>query len=321
MKLKFKLDKQYLLLKMIANRNNSDELNEWKNNVVSSLFSQKIVEEIEKNQDNIEEFFVSESFEQFISQDDYTLKVKKILKDHLFLQYYVESLEYLNSIKDYWKSIESEINRWLDDTLRISQTKKSISVYISHPKLNTGRCVNQKYIFWGHWRGIKDLDYNITYLCHEYLHTLLPNSKYTPPAIKMYSNKDEDVSNQEHWDYLNSIIDNYYQIYDFEFNIIHSVIELISDNELYTILSQKPKYKKGHSLLAKYKRIILPYWFEYLNLSTLDIEKRVKVSASKNKVILKEDYKKDINKFLSFLINNPQIKNKFNVPAIIIKKQ
>lgn len=105
-------------------------------------------------------------------------------------------------------------------------------------------------------------------------------------AMGLYYNKDDKVSAQDHWNTLNSIIADYYKIFDFEFDVIHTVIELISDNELYTILSGTSKYNEGHDSsvysLATYKSLILPYWFEYLNLSPLE-KKRKKTKFYKYK--------------------------------------
>lgn len=201
--------------------------------------------------------------------------------------------------------------------------KFSIYIYISHPELNVGKCVNQKYVFWGHWKGIDDINYNITYLCHETLHILLPNKDYMPMAMGLYYNKDDKVSAQDHWNTLNSIIADYYKIFDFEFDVIHTVIELISDNELYTILSETSKYNEGHDSsvysLATYKSLILPYWFEYLNLSPLEKKERKPNFISINHLSLKAVDKLNINNFIRFLINNQYIRSKLEIQNLVYK--
>ena len=45
---KFIVDKNYLLLKMISNRNNSKELEQWKSNEVVNLLNVEILREIEQ---------------------------------------------------------------------------------------------------------------------------------------------------------------------------------------------------------------------------------------------------------------------------------
>ena len=58
----FLLDKNYLLLKMISNRNSIEELKEWKNNIIINLFDTKIIEEIESKKETIEEYFIRGEF-------------------------------------------------------------------------------------------------------------------------------------------------------------------------------------------------------------------------------------------------------------------
>lgn len=41
-------------------------------------------------------------------------------------------------------------------------------------------------------------------------------------------------------------------------NIIHALIELATDNELYTILSNESKYNEGHPNLKSYKEVLYP---------------------------------------------------------------
>lgn len=317
----FIIDKNYLLLKMISNRNNIEELEQWKSSIVINILDIKIVKEIEKRKETIEEFFISNEFQRFVTNNNLDLKINRIMEDDLFNKYYSENLTYLNLIQNNWLKIKNRINNWLKETIKLNVSKKSISVYVSHPKLNTGKCVDQKYIFWGHFKGLADINYNITYLIHENLHSLLPNNNCMPPAMKLYYDKDERISNQEHWEVLNASIKDYYKIFDFEFDVIHTVIELISDNELYTILSGNSKYKEGHNnpsySLVKYKELILPYWFEYLGMSSIEIKARVPNSIIKNNGLLNENDKFSIENFISFLINNSNIRNKMEVPDLI----
>ena len=324
MDFKFIIDKNYLLLKMISNRNNIQELNQWKNNVVANILDKNIIEIIEDKKECIEEYFMSGEFKQFLLENNLDSKIKQIVENDLFNKYYNEAIDYLNSIQDKWLSKKDEINNWLKETIKINPSKESITVYITHPRLNAGKCVDQKCIFWGHYKGIDDVGYNITYLCHENLHALLPNDNCMPPAMKLYHDKSKVISNQEHWKLLNSSIENYYMIYEFEFDIIHTVIELISDNELYTILSGDSKYKEGHNnpdySLVKYKELILPYWFEYLGLSKEEIKLRIPNFIDKKGLELKNEDKLNIESFINFLINNTYIRSKFEVPDLVFKK-
>ena len=69
------------------------------------------------------------------------------MKDSVFCRYYKESIEYLNLIQKKWLKVKDRINKWLKETIKMKLSEKIIDVYISHPKLNTGKCVDQKYIF------------------------------------------------------------------------------------------------------------------------------------------------------------------------------
>lgn len=324
MDFKFIIDKEYLLLKMISNRNNMDELKQWKNNVIANILDQKVIREIEIRTETIEEYFISGEFKKFLVSNHLISKMNKIMEDNCFLNYYHDISKYLHLIQNAWLKYKPKINQWLKETIKLDFTKNEISVYISHPKLNTGKCVNQKYIFLGHWKGINDINYNIAYLCHENLHALLPNENYMPPAMKLYHDKKTEISNQEQWDLLNATIENYYKIFEFEFDIIHSIIELISDNELYTILSGASKYELGHNhsnySLIKYKELILPYWFEYLGLSSMEIKERIPNFINKNDRLLKENDKINIENFIHFLINNSYIRSKLEIPELLINK-
>ena len=320
MEFEFIIDKIYLLLKMISNRKNLEELNRWKHEIIANILDSKVIEEIEARKADIEEYFIRGEFEQMVRNNTLDSKIDEIFQDVLFNKYYNETLAYFNSLQDNWLNNKEKINSWLKETIKLNPSQKITPVYVSHPTLNTGKCVDQQYIFWGHYKGIKDINYNLTYLCHENLHSLLPNANFMPPTIKLYYDKESNISFQEHWKNLNSSIENYYQIFDFEFDMIHAVIELISDNELYTILSKESKYKEGHNnpdfSLVKYKKLIFPYWFDYLGLSSREIHERVPEFNDENMELIPKENIIDIEKFIEFLINNADIRTKLEVPDL-----
>lgn len=144
-----------------------------------------------------------------------------------------------------------------------------------------------------------------------------------PQAIKLDYDKNNNLLYQEQWKILNSKIENYYKIFEYEFNIIHTIIELISDNELYTMLSNDSKYNLGHNnsnySLEEYKELLLPYWFEYLNLSHKEIKKRVSNYDNKKDNLLQEDDKLNIESFIIFLVNNKTIRSKLKVSNLVYK--
>lgn len=322
MEFDFILDKKYLFLKMIENKSNIEELEQWKNSELANIIGSKIVEEIEKDKGTIEEYFICGDFEQLILSNDLESKLDIIMEDDMFLKYYNQTLEYMNDVKDYWKKNKEKIVCWLKESVRLNCFRDSISVYVSHPSLNTGKCVEQNFIFWGHYKGLDDPNYNIVYLCHEYLHSVLPNNNCMPPAMSLFYGKDENTSYQEQWKFLYSSIENYEKIYQFEADVIHTVIELISDNELYTVLSGSSKYSLGHhhdeDSLLRYKALILPYWFQYMGMSLEDVKRRTQNSIDDNEEKLMGKDKANIDSFIHFLINNPYLREKLNVPELIV---
>lgn len=316
MNFEFIIDKNYLLLKLISNRNNLDEVSVWKKSEVEILLSDDIVEDIESRKDSIEEFFISGESGQYVLDNNLEDSFVKLMESSLFKKYYQETLDYLNLIKEYWEKVKNRINTWLESKVKLSFSNASINVYISHPRLNVGKCVDQKNIFWGHFKGLENVNYNIIYLCHENLHALLPNENCMPPAMNLYYSNETELNGLEYWKLLNERIPGFYKVFDFEFDIIHTVIELISDNELYTFLSGESKYHMGHNSkdysLVKYKEMIKPYWFLYLSLNEDEIKKRdLKVDTSD--VELFEEAKLSLDNFINFLINNKFIRKSAGV--------
>lgn len=316
MDFKFYVDAKYLLLKMISNRGNLLELEQWKKSVVSNLLDKTTIEEIEKNKETIEEFFMNPFFKEFVKQNDLDSKMNLFLQNTLFCKYYNETLNYKNLMEESWQKEKEKIKRWLREKIKLNTFKDTTNVFVTHPYLNMGKCVNQETIFFGHWKGLKDINYNLTYLCHEELHRLLPNENYMPPAMKLYYTNDKKISNQTLWKMLNKTIEDYSKIYDFEFDIIHAVIELITDNELYTLLNNTSKYEEGHKHLVQYKKWILPYWFYYLGLSSMEIQKRTFNSNVKECIELEKNDTETIENFIQFLIEKSDIREKVGIPNL-----
>ena len=165
----FILEKKYLLLKMIFNQSKFEDLIKWKNEFKISK-TLKTIEELPVYE---EIYFKSPHFEEFIEDNNLSEEMNKLMETETYKKYYDETRDYLNNIEGNWKENKNFINNWLEKTLKIDFPKEKIPVYTSHPNLNTGVCVDEKYIFWGHYRGIDDPHYNNIYLCHEMLQFLL----------------------------------------------------------------------------------------------------------------------------------------------------
>jgi len=57
--------------------------------------------------------------------------------------------------------------------------------------------------------------------------------------------------------------------------IKHTIIELISDYELYSLLKSKSTLNEGHTYLNEYRRFIYPYWLMYIGLDDNQIKQRM----------------------------------------------
>ena len=315
MEFNFIVDKFYILLKMLSNRNNLEELKTWKDTFAKKIVDEKIITDIENNKETIEEDFIAKKYEQLFSEE--TLGI--LMNDEIFLKYLAETTSYMNSMQAHWLLHKDNINDWLKKKIKLESFRGKIDAYITHPKLNTGKCVNSSSIFFGHIKGINDKNYNIVYLCHEYLHSILPNEKCFTTAMNMYENRDKNMNSLEYWRELNTKYPDFYKVYDYEFDLVHTVIELISDNELYTLLNKMSMYQEGHNdencSLVKYKEIILPYWFKYLQLSEEEINKRV-TNVNEDIDTREINNLDNIEEFINFILDRLDLKKIFSIPSL-----
>ena len=88
----------------------------------------------------------------------------------------------LNETNKYQKWLEKEWDQKgqnalskLEEITKSSLPQKTISVYVTHPKLNNGMAIDTKTIVWGHTEDWKN--YSIVYLCHEIMHIVFWNTK------------------------------------------------------------------------------------------------------------------------------------------------
>ena len=209
--------------------------------------------------------------------------IEEFKKTEEFKKLYEETKTYYNNLKEYWNINKDKMNNYLKQTLKININTK-INVYVSHPNTCEGFSFDNNKIVWGHYNGIKDLNYNLVYLIHEGLHCIIP----------FETNETEE-----------------------ECYIKHSIIELIADYELYSKLSQKSTIKEGHPYLHKYRMLIYPYWLKYIGLDNNEIKKRLQLDKVNldNFIDINNNEIKDINiyQFIDYckthLINN---KNKIS---------
>lgn len=170
---------------------------------------------------------------------------QEIFKEASFKEIEHETEIYLKKIENEWRKKEQFIQTYIQDVLHIPEQKKTITIYIFHPRLSEGRAYyKDQVVLWGH----KELweNYSMIYITHEILHVLL----------------DGICKNRE---------------------ITHALIELAIDNELRIRLNPndtyfiKNKKYQGHTHQKKLVKKIYPYWKEFLknNTSILDLEKNL----------------------------------------------
>lgn len=176
----------------------------------------------------------------FLLDNDVKEVINYLKNTDIYKKLYKETKEYLINIKKYWEANEDFINKYLEKALKIDFNIKP-KVYIMHPSLCEGYSINNE-IIWGHYKGLDDPNYNLVYLTHEWLHCLLP-----------FTEEDTEI----------------------DCNIKHTIIELISDYELYSLLKKESTLKQGHPYLEEYKKIIYPYWLNYIGLKDNEIKVRL----------------------------------------------
>lgn len=94
----------------------------------------------------------------------------KLFKTHEAEKLIDETVKYKNKIEKEWNKKGNKALSELEKIIRIPLPTKEIKVYITHPSLNNGLTVSPDIIVWGHKEEWKN--YSIVYLCHELLHTI-----------------------------------------------------------------------------------------------------------------------------------------------------
>lgn len=217
-----------------------------------------------------------------LSFSNYNLILKdknvKLIIDELkstdeFLKLKTETIKYIELLNTAWAANKNQIIEYLKDTLK-SNFNLHLDVYVTHPNTYTGFTLNN-YIFWGHYKGLDDINYNLTYLIHEFLHCYLSYLQ------------DETIEEQD---------------------IKHTIIEFISDYELYSKLSNESKWMVGHEELNKYRSLIYPYWLDYIGLSLNEKKERMEEDKVDFEIIEDNLSEYNINEFIDYTKNKLLIK-------------
>jgi len=175
---------------------------------------------------------------------------QEITKSKEFKRLLLETEKYKIFVEKQWKENEKFVLDYFKNVLHLKIPDYSITVYIFHPKSHHGQA-NNKHILWGHSEDWKN--YTTVYLAHEILHII------TCGKFK-------------------------------DFETMHILIELSTDNELRIRLNKNGRYftsKKSSAKMPLFlkklwelEKEIIPYWKEYLKnqkgRSIIDLEKEIK---------------------------------------------
>lgn len=171
---------------------------------------------------------------------------KEIFKSNEFKRLYRETKKYLDFVENQWIKNEKEVCKILQELSGFKLPNKTITVFLTHPKLRNGRNFPEyNAIGWGHKEDWEN--YSTVYITHELMHILTL----------------ERIEN---------------------FNVMHALIELMTDNELRIRLNRKGVYFKegkfdvGHQFLRTLEKRIMLFWKIYLekkNKNIFEFEKEI----------------------------------------------
>lgn len=99
--------------------------------------------------------------------DQILLKIKTTKQ---YKQLINETCEYLTFVEKQWQKNEKQALHILSEISGMSLPQKTITVFITHPKLRNGSVIDDHTIAWGHIEDFKS--YTTVYLCHELTHIL-----------------------------------------------------------------------------------------------------------------------------------------------------
>lgn len=164
---------------------------------------------------------------------------KVIFQTREFKKALKEAQQYLIKTERQWRKNEKFVFNYFKKILDLKLPNIEITIIITHPKLNQGHAFSkEKLIIWGHPENWEN--YSTIYIAHELLH-ILTEGKYK------------------------------------NFNIMHGLIELATDNELRIRLNKRGKYfqegkfEVGHKNLRGLEKKILPLWKNFLPASSISL--------------------------------------------------
>jgi len=154
-----------------------------------------------------------------------------------------ETREYRNWLQKEWDKKGKKTLKELEKIIKFPLPRKTISVYITHPKLKNGMAISPEIIVWGHkeeWQN-----YSIVYLCHEILHTIFwgDNSKITHAIIELATDQELRIRLNKTGEYFDYV---------------------------------------GHKELLKIEKKLFPFWKKYLMNKKQNLRQFIEIQKANN---------------------------------------
>ena len=237
---------------------------------------QKLKEKLWKNHQTVYKSMQKENIEilkynkDFIPDDDTLYNM--VFDSSIFKKIKRETEKYKNLLLEVWDKNRKEINKNLDEILRIKENKKYIVLIVS-PSIDIVEFIKsnpKKNIAWG--KQYPDPIKNIMLIIY---------------TILKYEIGDFQKENSE---------------------ITTAIMDLAINNELYTRISGSTKYLEGYKKLKLLKRQLYPYWLMYLGCDKEDLISymmRDQIAFDIDKYTIERGLKKvDIFAFIDFCCKN-----------------
>ena len=247
MRLKFKINPNYIFLHAINQSQSNIPFKEWKN------LTNKIWE------NSKEVFYLLGGYEEYGLYLKKSSDLNRLAKNAIktlnrirrtkeFKRLIKETKQYKQFIEKQWAENKEKVFKILEELSGIKLPDITIQVYLTHPKLKNGMTVDNQTIVWGHpeeWPN-----YSTVYLCHEIMHILtnLDPSDITHAVIELMTDNELRIRLNNKGKYF-----------------------------------QYP----GHKHLRKLEKNILPEWKKYLKKPEKNIFNFIKNLKKKKATLLK----------------------------------
>lgn len=177
--------------------------------------------------------------------------IKKAFQSKEFKRLYKESNTYLKFIQKQWSKTGSEAMHILKELSGLSLPQKTISVFITHPKLYRGFALPAyNTIGFGYAEDYKNS--STINLCHEILHLMTRNTRVMHALIELLANNELRIRLNKGGKYF-----------------VFQESDETKDSPLYAYVSRMRKFEKK----------IFPFWKEYLKnkngRNLINLEKEV----------------------------------------------